>query len=129
MLNQTDKTQKQKELITLLSTYITSQLGDAKIAKQYLVTLGERDPQKALNKIGNTHSEIKKAIEALPMGSEEYKANEAEVVQAIEVVLKAYNSSKKDEDVAIGIVKSYGTKKPAQAAAPAPAPAQKGSAS
>lgn len=126
------KTANQKILVKNITDYITAMLGDNPIAKQYMQALGERDVQKALNKLGQKHADVKKAMEALP--PDQHNAKEEEVVQGITQMLTAYNHSKKNEEVAIGIMsdmlkdaKSQSPApsqqpKPEAAAKPAPAP-------
>lgn len=111
--NSKDKTQNQQKLVQLITDYVTAQIGSTENGKKYLKTLAERDPQKALNKLGSTHAEIKKTIEALPIGSEKYIQKDYEVMQAIAVMLTAYNGSKKDEVVAIEIIKNMSQQTPA----------------
>lgn len=104
--NSSPKTENQKKLVALITNFVTKQIGSTENGKKYLRTLGEKDPQKALNKLGSTHAGIKKAVEELSPDSEQYNNKEYEVVQAIAVTLTAYNNSKKNEEVAIGVIAS-----------------------
>lgn len=100
------KTENQRKLVSLITDFVTAQIGEADNGKKYLKTLAEKDPQKALNKLGSTHADIMRSIEELSPDSEQYNKKEYEVAQAIAAMLAAYNGSKKDEEVAIGVITS-----------------------
>jgi len=99
------KMTNQKMLVKFIIEYVTGMLGDNAIAKQYIRALTDKDAQKSLNRLNQTHADIKKAMEAVPPGSEQ-KTNpkEEEVVQTLTQMLMAYNRSQKNEEVAIAIM-------------------------
>lgn len=121
------KMTNQKMLVKFITEYVTGMLGDNGIAKQYIKALTDRDAQKSLNRLGQTHADIKKAMEALP--PDQHNPKEEEVAQTLTQMLMAYNRSQKNEEVAIAIMtdakSQMGTPSPAPADAKAPAPALK----
>lgn len=100
------KLNNQKELVRLITAYVTSQIASTENGKKYLKVLGEREPQKALNKLGQTHAEIKKIITNTETDSAPVDPKDEAVMYNIDAMLNAYRGSKNDEMVAIGIIKS-----------------------
>lgn len=120
------KMTNQKMLVKSITEYITVMLGDNDIAKQYMKALTGSDAQKSLNRLGQTHADIKKKMEAVPAG-DEHKAKEEDVVvvQTITQMLTAYNHSQKNEEVALGIINGMLTDAKSQAGTPSQPQPQK----
>lgn len=107
------KLNNQKELVRLLTAYVTSQIASTENGKKYLRTLGERDPQKALNILNQTHAGIKKIITNTETDSAPVDPKDEGVMYNIDAMLHAYRDSKGDEMVAINIIKSFYEQTPA----------------